>query len=244
MRIGNICTTCARQNPEQRPKLYWGEVQDDGANHVECDKGHVTVYVMQQQKFEILYEFALHAIVDGYYREAVSSFASSLERFYEFALRVFMINRKVEFDRYVEAWGMVSKQSERQLGAYVFSYLADQGTKPPLLPEKWIAFRNEVIHKGKIPEKAKAIEFGQAVLGTIFDPLKLICSNYQQACEQAIIESITDIKAKYEKRGIIVIGHSYPMTLRNIDSTVQSPPDINKCLEAVGTYMRPHGDKA
>ncbi len=39
-------------------------------------------------RFEVLTETAMQAIVDGYYREAVASFAASLERIFQFYVEV------------------------------------------------------------------------------------------------------------------------------------------------------------
>ena len=43
---------------------------------------------MNNLKFELLFELGINALIDGYPREAVSSFASALERFYEFFCQV------------------------------------------------------------------------------------------------------------------------------------------------------------
>ena len=66
------------------------EICDDGKYEVTCTRGHKETVILQQQKFEILFEIGAHAIIDGYYREAVSSFAASLERFYEFSIKAFL----------------------------------------------------------------------------------------------------------------------------------------------------------
>jgi hypothetical protein len=56
-----------------------------------------------------------------------------------------------------------SNQSERQYGAYIFYYLIQYGEKPVLLTDKYVAFRNAVIHKGKIPTRDEAISFGKEI---------------------------------------------------------------------------------
>ena len=57
---------------------------DDGKYEVHCAAGHVSKVTVDNVKFELLFEMGLNALVDGYPREAVSSFTSALERFYEF----------------------------------------------------------------------------------------------------------------------------------------------------------------
>lgn len=65
------------------------EFRDDGCYGVCCSRGHTSVTILQEQKFEILFDIGANAIIDGYYRESISSFTSSLERFYEFCIKVF-----------------------------------------------------------------------------------------------------------------------------------------------------------
>jgi hypothetical protein len=143
------------------------EICDDGKYELECSLGHKTTVILQQQKFEILFEIGAHAILDGYYREAVSSFAASLERFYEFSIRVFLKKASVSNVLFDECWKSVSNQSERQLGAFIFLWVVNLNSKPPLLPSKQVEFRNNVIHKGRIPTKEEAVLFGEAVLNLI-----------------------------------------------------------------------------
>jgi hypothetical protein len=106
-------------------------------------------------------------VVDGYYREAVSSFASSLERFYEFFVRACFIEGECPDDQFKSSWEAVSPQSERQLGAYIFTYLQSFKQTPDILTRKEREFRNEVVHKGEIPTRQKTINFGQRVLEII-----------------------------------------------------------------------------
>ncbi len=75
----------------------------------------------------MLFEIALNAISDEYYREAVSSFAASVERFFEFALRVILSKTKTPPSIVEAGWAKVASQSERQFGAYVFLYATTFG---------------------------------------------------------------------------------------------------------------------
>lgn len=52
---------------------------DTSVYNLTCDNGHKTVSIVTNPKYEILVELALDAIVDGYYREAVTTFQAALE---------------------------------------------------------------------------------------------------------------------------------------------------------------------
>ena len=75
-------------------------------------------------------------------------FASSLERFYEFFIKLQMVNLRHLLRTFTdEAWKKLSNQSERQLGAFTYLYLSSLGELPPELSSKERGFRNDVIHK-------------------------------------------------------------------------------------------------
>jgi hypothetical protein len=72
------------------------EFRDDGRYEFTCPEGHTNVSSLQEQKFELLFEIGAFAIRDGYYREAVTSFASSLERFYEFFIKAALYEKGID----------------------------------------------------------------------------------------------------------------------------------------------------
>ncbi|WP_339344487.1 hypothetical protein [uncultured Alcanivorax sp.] len=148
------------------------QLADDGRYEVRCGIGHECTVILDNIKFELLFEMGLNAMFDGYPREAVSSFTSSLERFYEFYWRVAMHHAGVPTAELDQAWKPMSKMSERQLGAFITASMVLAGSKPRLLnPNKQVPFRNSVIHNGYVPTKAEAIEFGNTVMELIFEGL-------------------------------------------------------------------------
>lgn len=136
------------------------------------------------------------ALLDGYSREAVSSIASSLERFYEYYIQVVCLKHGIMHETFLEAWKPVSRQSERQLGAFLFLYLLEN--KKPLSPVildarpsseggspriTWTEFRNNVIHKGYIPSSEEVIAYGDLVYQFIYQlisELKATSSEFMQ----------------------------------------------------------------
>lgn len=148
---------------------------DDGKYEVRCALGHVSTVSVDNVKFELLFEMGLNALVDGYPREAVSSFASSLERFYEFYCHVVAASSAIPHEQMGSAWKAVGKQSERQLGMFIATALSLTKQCPPLLnPNREVKFRNEVIHGGYIPTIEEAISFGDVVMGQINESLQTL----------------------------------------------------------------------
>lgn len=149
------------------------QLADDGLYQVKCDKGHLGNVILGNVKFELLFEMGLNALVDGYPREAVSSFTSSLERFYEFYWRVAMTHAGVAASDIDQAWKPLSKMSERQLGAFTTASLVLTKSKPNLLnTNKQVPFRNNVIHNGYVPKNEEAVDFGRSVMVLIQEGLE------------------------------------------------------------------------
>jgi hypothetical protein len=103
----------------------------------------------------------MFAMEDGYSREAVANFASSIERMYEFYIRVICKRHEMDGSMAASTWKLVANQSERQLGAFYFLFLLGTKTSPPAAP--MVEFRNKVIHKGYIPSRAEALEYARKV---------------------------------------------------------------------------------
>lgn len=148
-------------------------LSDSGKYEVVCGHGHTSTVVLNNLKFELLFEMGINAIVDGYAREAVSSFSAALERFYEFYWQVALAHLSIPEETITAAWKVLSRQSERQLGSYVTASLALTKEPPRLLnPNKEVEFRNSVIHKGYVPTDEEATEFGDAVMVLINEELE------------------------------------------------------------------------
>jgi len=181
-----IIVRCHQCGPNEEAALL--EIANENLHQVICDNGHESSLVITQQKHEILFEVAVHAIVDGYYREAISSFAASLERYYEFFLKV--ISVELRHEEFEKAWKQVASQSERQLGGYIFTYLHIYRTSPPILPPPLVTLRNNVIHKGNIPSRIDAIKFGEAVAKIINDGCNLLRRTKEDHLNEIIRQTI------------------------------------------------------
>lgn len=145
-------------------ELLTAKLTQDGGQRIVCPKGHTLALVVQNTRFDVLAEIACQALLDGYYREAVVSFQASLERFFEFFVFVVADIRGISQEQCELNWRILSKQSERRLGAYSIAYLFHFGEGPKLLPNRMVSFRNRVVHQGYIPNEIEATNFGQAVI--------------------------------------------------------------------------------
>jgi hypothetical protein len=159
MKYRVLCFECQQINSEIEACFIDVLLRDDGVYLTTCPQGHEINMVLHNEHFEILLNFGMNAFLEGYFREAVVNMASSLERFYEFYIELTTLKSGVEPAAFDQSWKPISNQSERQLGAFIFLYTLNNKKTPNLLPSAQINFRNEVIHKGRIPEETKVLEF-------------------------------------------------------------------------------------
>lgn len=213
------------------PKLSTAEYNDSGVFTLTCSKGHQSVTMLQQNRSELLFEIACNAINDGYYREAVSSFAASLERFYEYAIQVILKNGATPPDLFKSCWKDISNQSERQLGAFIFLWAASFREKPRILSNDWTSFRNKVVHKGGIPSKDESIAFGEAVY-QVMSPLRgRLAQEMADACREVLAEMLQELRPK---------GHQGPIATTSMnfflrDRADQAPPNLRDHLGMLKT---------
>ena len=208
MRLTIPCMTCTQELGRLTDTYSNVEMQDDGCYEVTCPRGHTTTTVLQQHKFEVLLHIGAHAILDGYYREAVSTFASSLERFYEFSIRVLLEASTGSDDLFEATWKSVARYSERQVGAFVFLWAAHFKTGPSLLSEDRTRFRNDVVHKGKIPSREQALKYGNDVLGVLVPLMWELKKTFPEQVQNSVARQIKGSLAKAADQSKITVMSS------------------------------------
>jgi hypothetical protein len=190
MRLPITCLHCMREGSKSAKPFTLAEWNDEGRYEAICPKGHSAIIILQGQKFELLFDIGAHAIIDGYYREAVSSFASSLERFFEFFTTSVLFQCGVDVETVSKGWKLVSAQSERQLGAFIFLYVRELKKIPTLLATNSVSFRNDVIHKGVVPSRKQALKFGTEVLTLMQDQLKEVKEKIPDGVRICMVEHL------------------------------------------------------
>jgi len=181
---------CLVDNSRPSEDLVSFEFRDDGRYTLTCSAGHTTTTILQQMRFQVLFEIGLHAIGDGYYRESISSFSSSLERTYEFMVRALLSAKAVPQAAVDESWKLIASQSERQFGAFALLWASAFREAPSVLPKTQTELRNAVIHKGKLPTRNEAVEFGQAVLDVLQPKLKRLGTEFADSVDGMVREHL------------------------------------------------------
>jgi hypothetical protein len=218
MRTKLICPDCAA-SAGGVGTFFVQTIRDDGLYTGKCPNSHDLLIATQTLRHEMLFEIALHAINDGYYREAVSSFTASLERYFEFAIRVLSSNRGVQPAHFDKAWKAVASQSERQVGGYILLYLAEYGAGPLLLAEKTVGFRNRVTHKGYLPRKDETVAFGKEVYKIIQEGIRKL--------RDTKLNDVNKILSQHVEQISEGMGTRYPRTFQVTPTALNIIEDIS-----------------
>jgi hypothetical protein len=230
--VANFCVQCNEESqklgkeytPEE--KLVFAELNELGIYNYQCPNGHQKKMILKKQLFQILFDLGALALSDSYTREAVSSFTSALERFYEFIIKIIAFSDNMEEEILDGFWNQISKLSERQLGAYVSLY-SYKFKKNPHLPERtWVEFRNDVIHKGIIPNSTKTLEFGQKVadiiLSTLSDVKKYLKNDFRKSFAQLESFQMKKIEKKFPNINNVSISFIKTIIDFNFDESVET----------------------
>ncbi|WP_141233290.1 hypothetical protein [Lysobacter antibioticus] len=173
------CLTCGGSGGA--PTLFFADYYDDHTIRTSCPNGHPVVAIVQNPKFETLLETGSDSLILGQTLQASAAFSSARERALEFATQVLLRKLGISRGDYQAMFKDMSNQSERQLGAFLTAHLAVTKTAFTLnhsIPK----FRNNVIHKGKIPPPDEALSF----CSSVFDEIRLACEALRAHCREQI----------------------------------------------------------
>lgn len=206
MKISTLCMKCLEIDGVPNLRMSDAEINNEFVFKTTCDKGHETFTYFQQERFELLFDMGCMALLDGYYRESVFSISASIERFHEFFIRVVSIHREIPFASFTETWKAVENQSERQLGAFYFLYLAEFSSAPPDYLNKNAAFRNKVVHKGYIPTKTETLKYARGAFEYITCVLAVLRKDYQSSISILISKNALEAQAKFKNTKIATLA--------------------------------------
>lgn len=150
----------------------------------ECGYGHkFRVLNPPFKHFELLGHAGIDAYIHGFYGEAVMDLMGATERAYEYFCQIAHHFHGRPFETFEEAWKRLGKLSERRLGWFSATWLAET-EKPFSIPEKVVKFRNDVVHNGIVPSREQVEQFGQWAVGVIFDICEVLKSRYRESMTQ------------------------------------------------------------
>lgn len=200
MEIAVMCNQCIRESLKPHfPKI---SVNEEGFYHYKCNYNHDNLLVLQAFKFELLFESGLCAIRDKFYLESVLSIHASLERFYEFYIKIISTQNGLDLKNYEKMFKHISRQSERQYGAFIVLYTIINKEPPALLlDQNGVEFRNKVVHKGYLPNESEVLEYAEKV----YEVIKLYYQKLLQEYHSVIFDMLAkEFEIKREKNKSLI----------------------------------------
>lgn len=169
MRIATICPACADDEsiyvsankyfvPADRVPWTTHPAKGLAVIDLTCKKGHTFSLKLQNLSFELLFETALLAYNDEYYRESVVSAASALERAMEFYIR-YATKDTLDID---EVLKNIKNNTQREIGAFFALYALKEGRSfytGKLKFNERENFRNRCVHQGLFPNPEDALDY-------------------------------------------------------------------------------------
>lgn len=197
MRVTASCMECLKEFGFPDIQIFNLPYYENRIAIMECSHGHKSALVLQSQKFEVLMESGANAFLNGFTLEACATFYAALERTYEFAIRVFMRANKINDESFAGMFKEMARMSERQIGAFMVLYLLATGDVYRMDP-KLSNFRNDIIHKGKIPNPEEAGKFCSNVYTNIINIANVLKKDFSEYVTQAVIADMIERQSSLE----------------------------------------------
>lgn len=198
MKITLPCAQCQIETRHPSFSLFTVDYYDDLVANIKCEKGHNSSQIIQGHKFEILLQSAANALIEGYTLEAACVFSAAYERFLEFCIRVICDKKGVDKTKFEETFKQMSRQSERQLGVFLFLYLLEFGESYKIQNNKITKFRNKYIHNGFIPDPKEVKNFAKNIYDEIFKITKLLKKQCDKNITNILLEDNGERFSKIE----------------------------------------------
>jgi hypothetical protein len=232
MRLRVVCLDCLMERPGAE-SLQVIPFPHDYIVDFTCDRGHRNLQYIQEADWKILITSGGVALSDGYPMEAVSAIAAGVERFSEFAARAICKSLNTSDDVIQGTWKHVSRQSERQIGAFAFLYAVRFNSHPPMMPPKQVEFRNAVIHRGEQPTPEQVESYGDAAMTFVFAAHDALRSHHEQALDDTYLDQVAEKAKRLKERG----GHR-GMSIPNLFRVVLTDSGSRKSFREAVAELR------
>ncbi|MFZ6760430.1 hypothetical protein ACO0K9_24775 [Undibacterium sp. Ji50W] len=232
MKFHTLCPNCAIETPNN---VTLGSIifNDSGVYEFQCNNNHVSNIILQEEQFQVLFEIGIDSLATEHPIEAIVAFAASLERYYEYSIKVMTSEKCIDLAESKASWQAMGKFSERRLGAFIFTFLLTLNCTPKTLRNKLIELRNEIVHNGKIPTAQEALEYGQGVLEVIVHNYKISTERLNNAISKLRFENFEVSKEKTNKDAYCTLHSSIGSAItRVMESKDNVKPTLNEFVES------------
>lgn len=203
---------------------------------ITCPHGHKNLFINSTPRFELLFQKAIEAYKEEFYLECFQSLYAGYESFKkDFVLAyIFETSRDLEISKEIEK---KINRSESINGAFQIAYFSKFNESFNYdISDKLVRFRNQVIHKGIMPNKENCNKLGNKLFEMIAH-INNKLNNLETNQLSNMMITYGGIQTYYIKEGFPDYDGSNTITL-HINATPASPNicfDENKITDSLFT---------
>ena len=212
MRINCSCPKCTNNpsyiNVEINEGFFSGKT-------ISCPEGHEFFFISASPRSQFLIQQGVESFLKGFYFESFHTLYSAYEAYKKEFVAAHSYNEIKDLE-IVKTMLTKLDRSERLEGAYVTSFISLSNGKVPIgLSRSEVELRNDVVHKGIIPDKASCEKIGNAIFKFIGGGNLLIAKRCMEEIDRFPINQVYE--ADYVNNKLIQKG---------FDTVINSPEDL------------------
>lgn len=213
MKIRYVCPKCKEgsvvMDVEIDESFFSGKM-------ITCANDHEYFFISKSPRFQFLLQRGIESYLQGFYFESFHTLYSAYEAYKKEFVAAHLFNETKNLDI---AKQMLNKldRSERLEGAYISSFISlSNGKMPNGLSRSAIELRNNIVHKGTIPDNKSCEKIGNAIFKFIGEGNLLIAKRCFSGIDPFPITQYYE--AEYTKNILETKGYS---------TAINSPDDFH-----------------
>jgi len=212
MRINCSCLKCTDKpsyiNVEINEAFFSGKT-------ISCSEGHEFFFISASPRSQFLIQQGVESFLKGYYFESFHTLYSAYEAYKKEFVAAHSYNEIKDLES-VKTMLTKLDRSERLEGAYVTSFISLSNGKVPIsLSRSAVELRNNVVHKGILPDKASCEKIGNAVFKFIGEGNLLIAKRCMEETDRFPLNQLYETDSAQSE-----------LKKKGFDTSINSPEDF------------------
>lgn len=177
MQITHRCPKC-----KESPQYINIEIDEGFFNGktVLCNNGHEHFFISTSPRFQYLLQIGIESYLKGFYFECFHSLYAAYEAYKAEFVASHFFNETNDIETSKKMLKKVDR-SERLEGAYVSSFISlSNGRTPNMIPNSVVTLRNNIVHKGILPNQESCIKTGNIIFRFIGEGNLLISKRLEE----------------------------------------------------------------
>lgn len=178
MQISIMCPKCH----DKENQLFEVEINESffKGDEVTCNNNHTHFLISKSPRYQFLLQQGLESYNLGFYFESFHTLYSAFEAYKKEFVAAHIFNETKDIESCIDITKKLDR-SERMEGAFTTSYISlSNGVAPNRLSGSVVKTRNNVVHKGYVPDKASCEKIGNAIFKIIAESNYLLAKRFSE----------------------------------------------------------------